>query len=204
MQNLSRRMVPKWINPMNESSLKSPRRPPDPNAISIKRQIPPELLKSPDQILIYLDQKGHDIDTSIPIEEIIDVHPDITLKYEDLGINEAYIKKISDNKYEIGVNKHHHKNRQMFSIAHEYAHYLLHRDKIDDMEVGEQILHRNADKNPIEKQANNFAAELLMPERLVMKALKKHNAKMKPMADELCVSQQSLEYRLKQLGYKVI
>lgn len=65
----------------------------------------------------------------------------------------------------IGVNALHHVNRQRFTLAHELAHVLLHRDELAS-EV--HVLNRDAvtetGTDPFEVEANAFASELLMPE----------------------------------------
>tara|TARA_R110002073_G_scaffold129935_6_gene276482 strand:+ start:3175 stop:3747 length:573 start_codon:yes stop_codon:yes gene_type:complete len=189
---------------MKKMVSKSPRRPKNPTSAARVPNLPsPGILQTPEQVIHYYDRLGFDVDSSIPVEKIIESNPDLDLRYVDLGINDAYIRKIPDSRFEIGVNDKHHINRQRFSMAHEYGHYLLHRDKIHEMPVGEQILHRNGDKNRIEYQANSFAAELLMPEDLVRKSLRSAGGNLKKMADFLGVSKESLKYRLEALGYKV-
>lgn len=184
---------------------KSPRRPQNPKAPARAPNLPsPGLLQTPEQVIQYYARlQGFEVDSSIPIEKIIEHNPELDLKYKDLGINDAYIKKASDNRFEIGVNSKHHINRQRFSMAHEYGHYLLHREKIHEMPAGEQILHRNGGQNRVESQANRFAAELLMPENLVRKSFRSSGGRLKKMADYLGVSKESLKYRLEALGYKI-
>lgn len=183
---------------------KSPSRPQQPGAINNKRNLPPPgLMDTPEQVVKYYEQMGLDMDSSIPIEKIIESNRELDLKFKDLGINDAYIKRIADDKFEIAVNSKHHPNRQRFSMAHEYAHYLLHRAKIASMPEGERILHRNGDRNSIEYQANAFAAELLMPESLVRRAFRKSQGNLSKMALLLAVSKESLRYRLDDLGYGV-
>ena len=55
------------------------------------------------------------------------------------------------------------KVRQRFTIAHELGHIQLHTKKIDK----EIIVSRKTDTGRLEKEANVFAAALLMPRRLV-------------------------------------
>ncbi len=55
------------------------------------------------------------------------------------------------------VNRHHHRNRRRFSFAHEYAHALLDSDKAVNL-TG----HDNT-QELLEKRANGFAAEFLIP-----------------------------------------
>lgn len=53
--------------------------------------------------------------------------------------------------------------RARFTIAHEFGHYLLHRDKYPDgFRCGEEVVSRRSGKG-VEKEADTFAAYLLMP-----------------------------------------
>lgn len=163
---------------------------------------PPGLLNTPEDVIAYFARMGLPVDPAIDIEEIINASEELELVRKDLGINDAYIRRIGQNKFEIAVNSRHHPNRQKFSMAHEYAHYLLHRSRINDLGDGERILHRNSIKNSIEYQANKFAAELLMPKHLVKKAFEQNKGSLKGMASTLGVSQDALRYRLEALGYR--
>ncbi|WP_342723970.1 ImmA/IrrE family metallo-endopeptidase [Bradyrhizobium sp. B097] len=85
---------------------------------------------------------------------------------------------IRDGKPVIGVNSNHHPNRQRFTIAHELAHVVLHRSKLEAtvlVDKGRNFLPRDSVSaegiDPLEIQANAFASELLMPERLVRQVL---------------------------------
>lgn len=55
--------------------------------------------------------------------------------------------------------------RQRFTLAHEFGHYLLHRNQYPDgMQCGEQDFVRwDSEYGQVEHQANVFAANLLMP-----------------------------------------
>ena len=54
-------------------------------------------------------------------------------------------------------------NRKTFTIAHELGHWFLHKDTIDRSKI--PVLYRNGllNSDPIEKEANAFAANLLVP-----------------------------------------
>ena len=70
----------------------------------------------------------------------------------------------------IGVNSSHHSNRQRFTVAHELGHLRYHEGEIHvDRKL--QINRRDATSSlaidPDEIEANRFAAELLMPFRLI-------------------------------------
>ena len=78
----------------------------------------------------------------------------------------------------IGVNVLHHPNRQRFTIAHECGHLILHKGQIiQEMHIDKTfpMLMRDSVSasgvNNMEIEANLFAAELLMPESLLTKAL---------------------------------
>lgn len=75
--------------------------------------------------------------------------------------------------YKIRVNRHEAKNRQRFTVAHEIAHYLLHRNLIGQG-VEDSVLYRSKLSNSVESQANGLAANLLMPKELVMAEVEKY------------------------------
>lgn len=70
----------------------------------------------------------------------------------------------------IKVNRHDVKERQRFTIAHEIAHFLLHKDKISDGII-DDILYRSALSDELEQQANRLAADIIMPWALINKSL---------------------------------
>jgi len=71
----------------------------------------------------------------------------------------------------VGINTHHHLNRQRFTLAHEIGHFCLHGSKelyIDHVPKFRDVKSSKA-VDPEEIEANLFAAELLMPEEFLMK-----------------------------------
>ena len=111
----------------------------------------------------------------------------------------------------IGVNSLHHPNRQRFTIAHEIGHLELHRDVISSaVHVDKQfpILMRDANSatgtEKMEIEANQFAAELLMPLALIDQTFGKpfdidDESPLDDLAKKLRVSKQALEYRIRNL-----
>lgn len=73
------------------------------------------------------------------------------------------------NGYVIRVNRNESRERQRFTIAHELAHYLLHRDIIDNSADGitDNVLYRSGAPEIKEFEANRLAAEIVMPQKLV-------------------------------------
>ncbi len=66
------------------------------------------------------------------------------------------------------VNASQVKWRQVFTLAHEFAHVWLHRQ---EHVVASRIFAPQGDPRVIERQANTFAAEFLMPEEGVKRAI---------------------------------
>lgn len=92
------------------------------------------------------------------------------------------------NTSTIGYNKAQHPHRQRFTIAHEIGHLLLGH-------TGENFILDLNSKKPEEIEANQFAAELLMPLEMLKKDLQnKKNAK--DIAKEYNVSEETVWWRL--------
>lgn len=117
----------------------------------------------------------------------------------------------------IGVNENHSHNRQRFTIAHEIGHFCLHNYEgvhFDGKNTGLQVHLRNGKSaegtNIEEREANLFAAELLMPKMLLEKdialvkeiyLLDESDQSIKTLANNYQVSVRALTYRLANLGY---
>jgi Zn-dependent peptidase ImmA (M78 family) len=111
----------------------------------------------------------------------------------------------------IGINSAHPSTRQRFTVAHEIGHLVMHQGAVF---VDQAVRYNRDGKSSLaadrkEIEANTFAAELLMPERLVTAAVekrlnKKPNLSQALLIDELAsefrVSVQAMEYRLTNLG----
>ena len=67
-----------------------------------------------------------------------------------------------NEEYIIYVNGCHSINKQRFTIAHEIAHFLLHKNQIGD-NLTDSAMYRSKLSNAKERQANALAAEILMP-----------------------------------------
>jgi Zn-dependent peptidase ImmA (M78 family) len=107
--------------------------------------------------------------------------------------------------YEIHFNRDHGSNRIRFTVAHETAHYILHRDKIES-EVVDDEWYRSTlfAGTKFETQANSYAAELLMPRELVVARYERHASNglddrqiTETMAREFEVSKDAMAIRLK-------
>ena len=99
----------------------------------------------------------------------------IKLVFEDMDDSDSGLLLIEGGKATIAINKSHHTNRQRFTAAHECGHYFLHRGDGDKQLFVDQAFARgataSAGTDSIEIEANQFAAELLMPEEMVRESV---------------------------------
>lgn len=99
------------------------------------------------------------------------------------------------NKWIIRVNRHEHKNRQRFTIAHEIAHFILHKDAITDRVVDDKF-YRSGLSEKREWEANALAADILMPWSLIRKLTKENGKDVAAVAKALAVSEAAIHIRL--------
>lgn len=97
-------------------------------------------------------------------------------------------------KYIILVNEEHNSNRKRFTIAHEIGHYVLHVDQIGKGITDDEFY--RALPGPLERQANEFAANLLMPWPLINQAQDAGFTSLPALAKRLGVSKQAMAIRL--------
>lgn len=116
------------------------------------------------------------------------------------------------NQAVIGINTHHPKVRQRFTLAHELGHFLLHQEEKVHVDHGFQIQLRDdlssQGVDESEMEANLFAAELLMPKTFLEADLKRirslhidDDAALANLARRYGVSMHALAIRLTALGY---
>lgn len=105
----------------------------------------------------------------------------------------------------IGINEDHHRNRQRFSLAHELGHFLLEHHQAGDDGDG---LHIDTAEGTTpgfdwqaEREANDFAAELLMPRKLLSRAFESAREP-EQLAAQFEVSKLAMGYRLVNLGLR--
>mgnify|MGYP001593276259 CR=1 FL=1 len=120
-------------------------------------------------------------------------------------ISGVFFKK--DGKLFIGVNSTHNDKRNRFTIAHEIGHYLLHAGEAlhydDSSKLPLVAAYFRSDNvaNEVEREANHFAAELLMPAELIAKCVEANIKSTTALAERFNVSEQAMTYRLVNLGY---
>ena len=107
------------------------------------------------------------------------------------------VERLGDDHFLITVNAAHSAQRQRFTVAHEIAHIALHTNLIGDGIV-DDALYRSPLGGDIEREANRYAATILMPAPLVREAyrtVKSYN----DIAAKFDVSADVARIRLKEL-----
>ena len=138
--------------------------------------------------------------TPVPIEAIIS-DLGLPLCYELMEDQiSGYIERVNGS-YRIVVNSSNARTRQRFTAAHELGHYIYHRDLLGEG-VGDNRAYRtegtgrpNANIRPIhERQANSFAANVLMPRHVLAQIHDKSNVG--ALAAMFEVSQEAMRIRI--------
>jgi Zn-dependent peptidase ImmA (M78 family) len=130
----------------------------------------------------------------VPIEKVAELFAIKVFPYQGFPDNISGTITKQKNSVIIGVNSNHAVVRQRFTIAHELGHFLL------GHELGEKIIDdvfdRPTDK---EKEANEFAAELLMPTDFLKQDINK-KLKIPELARRYMASEQAISIRLLKTG----
>lgn len=117
---------------------------------------------------------------------------------------------LEDGRGMIGVNASHAPTRQRFTVAHELGHYVLHRDQLPvfiDTQLRQfSAVFRDAGSSTgedrREREANGFAAALLMPASLVREEINRLQLDLNEeeaviaLAARFKVSRQAMSFRL--------
>ena len=147
---------------------------------------------------------------------MVDIAKELNVKiYHTSGLKDGesgLIRKEGD-AYVIYINKNHPMTRQRFTMAHEIAHFLLHKDKLD---AGKEIIENakrevalyrsdSSDQDrQMEAEADKLAAELLMPSEKFCEIWDKSGT-LEDVADTFHVSTAAASMRAKHLlGYSAI
>ncbi len=155
----------------------------------------------------------------VPVIDIVKkLGIELDLQVVDNDLSGFLVRHSTEGKAVIGANSTHSGSRQRFTIAHELGHFLLHEGEVvhvDEAKVAYRVNLRNIASsmgdNDEEKEANFFAAELLMPARFIKRDMKsadfdlladdKIDEPLRKMAERYQVSVQALSIRLSHLEY---
>ena len=133
--------------------------------------------------------------------------------YEDLGSDISGVLVSRDGAASIAVKKSDKEPRKRFTVAHEIGHYYLRhhiqRNELVHADEHRQVIYRSAKASEgldqMEVQANQFAASLLMPTRLVREHVERRpkpmgDSDVEELAEAFNVSVQAMTIRLTTLG----
>ena len=133
----------------------------------------------------------------IPVYEIAE-NNGVNVLFADFGAHSETVSGLCDfEAARIYVNKDDSPERQAFTMGHELGHWILHKEIYLANPDSYPVLARFSVPNrndPMEKEANRFAACLLVPERL-LKPVK--GAPVASLAKSFGVSRTMMEFRLK-------
>jgi hypothetical protein len=138
--------------------------------------------------------------TGAPVDvEAIARHFGISVYYRDLGPDVAGML-VRDRPnggasgFAIFVNSKNEANRQRFTLAHEIAHFVLHRDLVG-ASVTDDAMYRSNLSNAFESQAHRLAADILMPS-IIVKTVLQLGLPLGELARRFGVSEQALKIRI--------
>lgn len=137
---------------------------------------------------------------------------DLVKKVFDFDSDISGLLAISNDKVIISVNTLEDPKRQRFTIAHELGHLKLHsKEQPVFIDKAPKVMYRNNASTTgeihKEREANAFAAALLMPKNLIADVIDNcdydGNDVIKFLAKEFKVSEQAMSFRLSNLGYYI-
>jgi Zn-dependent peptidase ImmA (M78 family) len=161
------------------------------------------------------------------VDEIMDQFGGVTIPVDVEAVSKAFNATIAYEVFQddlsgvlvkatgkaplIGINARHAKTRQRFTIAHELGHLVMEHQ--GEIFVDQSVMRRDGKSSqavdPYEIEANQFAAELLMPQANVVAAFMEKNRESQQgdtakviveLAKDFGVSNMAMEFRLKNLG----
>lgn len=145
----------------------------------------------------------------VPVDSVVK-KLGLKLVATEFGDDVSGVLVVEDGKGVIGVNSSHSRLRQRFSIAHELGHFLLHSHK-NRLFIDKQYFAAFRDSRSStgesrrEREANAFAASLLMPSAMLQEVIEDHrfdiadDEYLGTLAELFQVSKQALTFRVANL-----
>jgi len=170
------------------------------NKVTEPRYEEPALFKDVATITEYAASQGFYQDSQIDLDKTIGMFSDVKIEYVPMSPTQSGRLRYIDGIWTISINRDHNKKRQRFTLAHELAHYILHKEK--NSEFKDAVFFRDEVLDSMEYKANEFASELLMPEKLVRNTIDTQGIRnIGQLADKFGVSAAAMKYRILSLGY---
>lgn len=147
--------------------------------------------------------KKHDVLLPpIPVKSIAE-NLGVRVKSYDLGDNVSGVLVVKQGIGTIGVNEKDPPVRKRFTIAHELGHYILHQKKSDLFIDKKYKVHFRDSKSTTgeyqnEREANAFAAALLMPQNMLIADLERYE-----ISDDKAVSNLARKYKVSELAMSI-
>ena len=113
----------------------------------------------------------------------------------DTMSGKLYRDETSPKGWSIGVNTNSSSTRKRFTIAHEIAHFLLHKDYLGDGVFDDTFYRSEHLSGGQETEANRFAADILMPYHLIQ-GVASRTPGIEELANRFGVSKQAMSIRL--------
>lgn len=152
-----------------------------------------------EDLLRYAEEKGINTEP-LNIAEL--AHElGIAVRYEPMEGDDSGSLEMceKENRWIMTINSLHHPHRQRFTMAHELGHFIKHSPI--SSRFHDTNFFRNAESNQMETEANNFAAELLMPKNKFDDFVQNTSTSAEAVAEYFQVSTIAARVRAKQLGY---
>ncbi len=146
-----------------------------------------------------------------PYENVLKAQKDLDVLFAALEDGVSGVTRYQVGKFDIFINANKSQVHQNFTLGHELGHYFLHQDilkKEDGIIDGEATqgdiagaLFRldSASTEQVEREANNFAASLLMPADLITRGWRELKS-VEGLARIFMVPVVAMSIRLSQLG----
>lgn len=181
-------------------------------SVNVSKYKEPKLLRNVDDIIKVANEKGFYVDDKLDIESVINNISEENKKEHEAGI--SIVRRdlppsvsgklfFQDDCWIMEINKNQNPKRQRFTLAHELGHFVLHKNKNTEFN-DTTFFRKNEVPDSLEYNANEFAAQILMPEERVNYYIRQQDIKsIKTLADIFDVSSSAMRYRVEGLGYKV-
>jgi Zn-dependent peptidase ImmA (M78 family) len=163
----------------------------------------------------YIEEKAEDLLNKLKFNKL-PINPELCAKKLNIRVEDSELEDdisgifvVEHDESYIIYNRSESHVRQRFTIAHELGHFILHKSSGVFVDRKPKALYRNSASSTgevlKEREANAFAAALLMPKSLIDREIKKISDT-EEIVDKLAelfeVSKLAMSFRLSNLGYE--
>lgn len=145
----------------------------------------------------------------VAVEDIV-IGLGLSIREDEFGDSVSGFLISKDKNNVIGINRAEIDVRKRFTIAHELGHFMLHSNQKDDIFISKVHFRNEASTTGEirkEREANSFAANILMPAKFIIREINKIDKQMSiedltaKLAKTFKVSDVAMSYRLTNLNY---